>query len=311
MTASGPPAGAAGPRPMTIPEQTLGLSFCFEIGAHLDPQAVAKLVADSAPVIRRYLDDPISATVIGQHPDPARNAFLAMLLAIDRANHEPGTLSVLPAAPACVPVAHATGGHCPFCAVLRVIALAQREKLIHVRQVAGEKDPTGRYLSATDIAIEPGEAIPDYRERIKRLSLPLLMASPAGPDEPEPVPGPAQKLLATVRASSWAELNFDLQVAGFTVATVSGNRADLGLSRELWALLGEFAKGSGRLRPKVLGGVDTKLGVRVEGLRAALKRAFPQVPGNPIENQAGGAYQTTFTLSAADLSQGSLRWGSG
>jgi hypothetical protein len=295
---------------MTIPEHAIGLSFYFEVGGHADPQVLARLVTDSIPVIRRYLDDPISATAIGQRPEPARNAFLAAFLAIDRAGYEPGTLSVLPAAPACVPVAHATGGRCPLCAVLHVIALAQREKLIRVRAIAGDKNDQGRYVSATDIALEPGEAIPDFRERIKRLSLPLLMAGPSGAAEPEPVAGQTRQLLPTVRASSWTELAFDLQAAGFVVAGLSGNRADLGLSRGLWTLLGEFARGSGQIHAKVLGGADPLLAARVDELRAALKRAFPQVAGNPIESLAGGGFQTAFAISAGDLPQGSLRWGS-
>lgn len=305
---------SANTHPMTIQEHSIGLSFYFEIGAHANPQAVEKLVADSVPTIRRYLDDPINATSIGQKAEPSRNAFLALLLAVDRAGMETGTLSVLPAEPSCDLPAHAAHqpARCGLCRAMHVLAAAQKEKLIHVRRVAGEK-AEGRYVRVTDVAIEPGEAVAGYRERIKRLSLPLLMtAAPASAkSEPEPVPGEAKRLLPGLRIGAWSELSFDVHATTFTVSGVTGNRADLGLTRELWALFGDFAKAGGQLRPKLLGGSDPRLGAMVELLRTALKKTFPHTPGNPIESQAGGAYKTAFAISSGDLPEGGLRWGSG
>ena len=94
-------------RPMTVPESSLGLSFYFETGAIAGDEAVGQLLAGTAAAIRRYLDDPVNAQVVGRRPDPRRNAFLSLLLAIDRAGFEPGSLSVLPLEPVCRPAAHA------------------------------------------------------------------------------------------------------------------------------------------------------------------------------------------------------------
>jgi len=299
---------------MTLPEHSIGLAFYFEIPARANPQAVEFLVTDSVPVIRRYLDDPINATAIGQKTDPARNAFLAMLLAVDRAGPEPGTLSLLPAEPACLPAAHAAGaaGQCPFCAIMRLVALAQREKLIRVHRIAGDKNEQGRYVRATDIAIVAGEALADYRERIKRLSLPLLIAAAAGqgPGDagPEPEPGAARKQLATLRVQSWSELSFDVGALSFTVSGITGNRADLGLTRDLWAFFGDLAKTGGQLRPRLLAGQDANTVKLIDALRAALKRSFPQIPGNPVQSQAGGAFRTAFAMKAGDLPQSGMRW---
>jgi hypothetical protein len=304
------PAGPGARQPMTITEHAIGLSFYFEVAGRANTQAVELLVTDSVPVIRRYLDDPINAMVIGQKIDPARNAFLAMLLAVDRTGFEAGTLSLLPAAPACVPAAHAgAGGHCPFCAVMRIVAQAQREKLIQIRRVAGDKDETGRYIRATDLAVVPGDALPEHRARIKTLSLPLLWAAAGGEGAPEPPPGEARRQLAALRVQSWKELSFDVHALNFTVSGITGNRADLGLDRNLWALLGDLAKSGGQLRPKLLAGHDPQTGKQVEALRAALKKAFPQILGSPIEGQAGGAYKTAFAIKSGEMPQDSIRWG--
>ncbi len=312
MRTTARPAGPGAHQPMTIPERSTGLAFYFEIGAHANAQAVEMLVADSVPVIRRYLDDPVNAAAIGQKPDPARNAFLALLLAVDRAGFEPGTLSVLPSEPACRPAAHKPGAGraCALCAVMRVVALAQREKLIIVRRVAGDKDDKGHYVLATDIAVDPGPALEGYRERIKRLSLPLLIAAPSGAADsgPEPVAGQARKQLATLRVRSWAELSFDVQALAFTVSGVTGNRADLGLTRDLWAFFGDLAKSGGQLRPKLLGGHDSHTAGLVDALRAALKKSFPQIPGNPVESLAGGAYKAAFAIRSGEMPESSLRW---
>jgi hypothetical protein len=313
MRPTAQPAGPGANHPMTVPERAIGLSFYFEVPARANPQAVEMLVADSLPVIRRFLDDPVNVNAIGQKPDPARNAFLAMLLAVDRAGFEPGTLSVLPAEPACSPAAHApgAGGRCQLCAAMRVVAVAQREKLILIRKVAGDKDAKGHYVNATDIAIAPGQALDDYRDRIKRLSLPLLMAAPDAPGEsgPEPEPGEARRQLASLRVGSWAELSFDVHALGFTVSGITGNRADLSLTRDLWAFFGDLAKSSGLLRPKLLAGRDPRIAKLVAALRATLKRSFPQVPGDPIESQAGGAYKAAFAIKSGEMPESGSRWG--
>jgi len=304
-------------RPMTFPEHSLGLSFYFEIAGFVDSLAIEKLVTDSAAVIRRYLDDPISAQAIGHQPDPRRNAFLALLLAIDRVGFERGTLSVLPAQPACQPVAHAgAGGYCPFCAVLGLLAGAQREKLIRIRRVAGDKDATGRYVNAADIAIEPGFALDEWRERIKRLSLPTLMSmvpatapAPARPPagakgkakaKAPAGPSPAATALGLLRVSSWADLAFSIQVEGFQVADVTGAPADLGLDAADWQFFHEVAKTRGRLQPAVLGGIDWELNKKVVRLSKALKKSFPQILGEPFEG-VGIGFKSRFNVQPGDL----------
>ena len=318
MLGNSAPAEHTPARPMTFPDHSLGLSFYFEIAGFADALAIEKLVTDSAPVIRRYLDDPISAQTIGHQPDPRRNAFLALLLAIDRAGFERGTLSVLPAQPACQPAAHAgAGGYCPFCGVLSLLAGAQREKLIRIRKVAGDKDAGGRYINAADVAIEPGFGLEEWRERIKRLSLPTLLsaAAPAAPArapaggakakskakaKAPPAPGLAGTVLAVMRVSSWAELAFSVQAESFQLGDITGAPADLGLDAAGWQFFHEVARARGHLQPAVLGGLDWELNKRVARLSAALKRAFPQIQAEPFEN-TGAGFKSRFNIQPGDL----------
>jgi len=274
----------SGSLPLAISDHELGLDFYLEVGGGVGPQAVKRLVAESAKELRGRLAE----LGRGAQPGPARSArldaFLAALLAIDRAGFLPGTLSVLPAEPGCQPGAHARGEGCPLCAVLELIAEAEAAKLIRVLRIAGDKDRQGRYVSATDIAIEPGEALPGYRARL---------APPAEPPAPEP---DQATTLAGLRAGSWAEIVFEVSSEGFRVGNVSGVPADLDLEPGEWELFRDFAKGLGEYRSAGMGGADAQLAGQVERLGAALKRAFPQVPGEPIRSVGSGSYNSAFRI---------------
>jgi hypothetical protein len=303
---------------MTVPEPALGLSFYFETGAIAGDEVVGQLLAGTAAVIRRYLDDPVSTQVVGRRPDPRRNAFLSLLLAIDRAGFEPGSLSVMPLEPVCRPAAHAGETRCPFCAVLHLVAESAREGLLRVRAVAGDKDQKGRYYRATDLAIDPGPALDGYRERIKRLSLPpLLPAQPAPRAHPDaqgeaaPRAGglkseAAAGLLATIYAGSWKEVHFAIGAGSFQVGGVAGSPGDLGLDPGGWEIFCELARNHGQLQPALLGDADADVAARVAALAETLKRAFPQIPGEPIRSSGTGGFDAEFSIRAEDMLAGEI-----
>lgn len=309
--------GEARGRPVSLRDEKLGVSWQFRTELPAESRTLGELIAAHIPVIRRYLDDPVNVQVIGRRPDLQRNAFMAMLLAIDRVGFEGSCVSVAPREPDCNPAGHAgkaAGQGCPLCAILRLLASMQEDKLLLVRKTVGHRNPEGRYVRVVQVLVEPGAAFPSYRDKVRRLSLPSLLMPAAEAKVPAPAAKPASPdaatvaVLASMHVRSWADLTFHVHADGFRVGEARGTAADLRLDRKGWALFLDLARGRGKLNPRTLGGIDPEMSAGVERLRAALKLAFPQIPGEPIE-PSGGGYKAVCSFQPDEIAPDSGHWG--
>lgn len=312
MEANDAPEPKAPPPVLSLKDQALGLILHFQAPEHLNPGRVGKLLRDEVPVIRRFLDDPVNWPVVGRKPDRRRNAFLGLLLSIDRVGGS--GFSVLPLDKVCDLKRHAksySGPPCALCVVMRLLGRVHGEKLVRITKVVGEADDKGHYLHAESIAFEPAEEFPPYREKIKRLPLPALLANAApAPSAAASGPAAASTLtqLAAIRITSWAKLTIDVHADSFRAGEVTGYPSDLGLAQHEWSLFCDLAKARGKYAPKLLGPAAQRVRDNMARISAALKRAFPQILDEPIKRAGTGSYEAVFAIQAGDLPLEKLGW---
>lgn len=297
------PEKAAPPPPeriaLVLRDTALGLSLSFRAPAHLDPERAGLLLRDEVPVVRRFLDDPVNWPQIGRRPDPKRNAFLALMLSVDRAGGE--EFAVLPLDRVCDVKRHArgyAGPPCPLCSVIRLVGRAVGEKLVHIAGVIGEADEQGHYLIAEKISLSPGPGLDTYREKIRGLGLPpVLRATRRSIKKTSTDPAATWIKLSTIPAESWAKLRMDIRSDSFVANGVKGYPADLRLAQHEWDLLCDIAKAGGSYRPKMLGAGAAQFRETVQRLIATLKAAFPQIPGEPLRLSGTGACEPLLQLN--------------
>ncbi|MHC4916500.1 MAG: hypothetical protein ACYTGB_13510 [Planctomycetota bacterium] len=290
-----------------VKETSLGLALTFKAPAHLERDRAGLLLRDEVPVIRRFLDDPVNWPVVGKKPDAGRNSLLALLLSIDRVGGE--DFQIIPLDRVCDVTRHARGykgPSCPLCSVLRIVGRMIAEKLIRVTKVDGEKDDRGHYLHAEGIFLVPGVNFDQYRNKIMRLPLPALLPSASQPDGGGDQ-SPVRRRLATLPVESWNMLTLEVSPDSFRVAGITGYPSDLGLAQHEWSVLCDLASRGGRYAPKLIGDAETQLRHNIERVTEALKRAFPQLKGDPIKRTGIGVYEAAFAVQSAG-SSGSAVW---
>ena len=204
-----------------------------------------------------------------------------------------------------------SGPPCALCAVVRIMGRLQGEKLVRITRVAGEADEKGHYLHAESIACEPGEAFEPYREKIRRLPLPPLLADSThapSAEHPGTATGSALPQMAALRITSWDTLTIDVHADDFRVGEITGYPSDLGLAQHEWSLFCDLARARGKYAPKLLGAAAQQVRDNMERINAALKEVFPQILGEPIKRAGAGGYETAFTVQTGDMPMGKLGW---
>ena len=294
-----------------VKETSLGMALTFRAPAHLERERAGLLLRDEVPVVRRFLDDPVNWPVVGKKPDAGRNALLALLLSVDRVGGS--DFEIIPLDRVCDVTRHARGykgPSCPLCSVIRLVGRMIAEKLIKVTKIDGETDDRGHYLHAECLSLVPGAGFDKYRDRIRRLPLPALLPGASGAGggpEPGPETSAVRRRLATLPVESWNMLTVEVSPDSFRVAGITGYPSDLGLAQHEWQVLCDLASRGGRYAPKLIGDAETQLRHNVEKVTEALKRAFPQLQGDPVKRTGTGVYETAFAIQSAG-SAGSAVW---
>jgi hypothetical protein len=297
-TAGGqPPRGPA----LSLRDTHLGLSLTFHAPAHLDTERVTLLLRDEVPVIRRFLEDPVNWPVVGRRPDARRNAFLALLLSVDRVGGE--DFSVLPLDRVCDVARHRknySGPPCPLCHVVRLVGRVHGEGLVRITGVVGEADDKGHYLIAERITLQATPKLEVYREKVRRLPLPpVLKATRRSQKKMSSDPAATWVRLCNIPVQSWEKLTLELTQDYFKANGIIGYPRDLELAHHEWDILLDLARAGGSYKPKLLGPVEAQFRESFARLAAVLKKAFPQIPGEPLRRTGIGSYEANVRLRIA------------
>ncbi len=286
---------------LSLKETSLGLSLDFRAPHYLDPRRIGLILRDELPLIKRFLEDPINWPVVGRRPDNRRNVFLALLLSIDRIGGE--NFRVVPHDRACDVSRHRkdySGPACALCSVMRLLRRAHGEKLVHITKVVGESDGEGHYLYAESILLDAGSELEKYREMIKRLPLPpVLDTTKKSQKKLSTDPAATWVKLSNIPVRSWRKLTLEIEEDRFKANGIKGFPADLGLAQHEWQMLHDIAKAGGSYTPKVMGPAADRFRKSFENLARVLKRAFPQVPGEPLQHTGTGSYEALVNLKLA------------
>jgi hypothetical protein len=286
---------------LSLRENSLGLSLDFRAPHYLDPRRLGLILRDELPIIKRFLEDPINWPVLGRKPDNRRNIFLALLLSIDRVGGE--EFRVAPYDRVCDVARHRksySGPACPLCSVMRLLGRVHGEKLVRITRVIGETDGEGHYLHAEGILLEAGSALEEYREKIKRLPLPpVLNLTKKSQKKLSTDPAATWVRLSNIPAENWSKLKLEIEEDRFKANGIKGFPADLEIPQHEWQMLHDIAKAGGSYAPKMLGAGRAQYQKSFAHLVEVLKKAFPQIPGEPLRHTGTGSYEALLNLKLA------------